>query len=118
MSSRGVRLYLLDILEAIERIGRYTRDTSFEEFAKDEKTVDAVVRNLSIIGEAAVRIPLDFRVACPDVPWQEIVGMRNKVIHEYFGVDEEILWKTITGDLGGLEDQVRSLLDRDAATER
>jgi len=118
MSSRGIKLYLTDILEAIEKIGRYTQGISFQVFAKDGKTVDAVIRNLSIIGEAAARIPEDFRVASPEVPWQEIVGMRNKVVHEYFGVDEEILWKTITEDLGGLEDQVRSLLVRDAATER
>jgi len=118
MSSRGVKLYLADILEAIEKIGRYTRGTSFKDFAKDEKTVDAVVRNLVIIGEAAARIPDDYRSANPEVPWQEIVGMRNKVVHEYFGVDEEILWKTIAEDLGGLEGYVRSLLDRDAATER
>lgn len=118
MSSRGVKLYLADILEAIEKIGRYTRGTSFKDFAKDEKTVDAVLRNLAIIGEAAARIPDDYRIASPEVPWQEIVGMRNKVVHEYFGVDAEILWKTITEDLGGLEEQVRSLMVRDAAAAK
>jgi uncharacterized protein with HEPN domain len=109
MSSRGVQLYLADNLEAIEKIGRYTQGISFQDFTKDGKTIDAVLRNLAVIGEAAARIPEDFRLASPVVPWQEIVGMRNKVVHEYFGVDEEILWKTITEDLGGLETQIRAL---------
>ena len=116
MSSRGVNLYLVDILEAVEKIGRYTSGMSFQDFAKDGKTLDAVVRNLAIIGEAAARISEDFRIVSPKMPWLEIVGMRNKIVHEYFGVDAEILWKTITEDLSGLEEQVRSLLARAAAT--
>lgn len=112
MSSRGAKLYLADILESIEKIQRYTLGLSFESFVKDGRTIDAVLRNIAIIGEAAARIPADLRVASPEVPWQEILGMRNKVVHEYFGVDEEILWKTIIEDLPGLGEQIRSLRDR------
>lgn len=113
MSSRGADLYLADIQEAIGRIRRYTSDLSFGEFAKDCKTIDAVVRNLSIIGEAAANIPGTVTAANPQIPWREIIGMRNKVIHEYFGVDEEVLWKTITEDLTALRGQITALQARD-----
>lgn len=111
MSSRNAKLYLTDILEAIEKIHRYTSGLSFAEFARDTRTVDAVLRNLAVIGEAAGRIPADVRDASSDVPWQEIVGMRNKIVHQYFGVDEAILWKTVTADLIGLEERIRPLLN-------
>ena len=99
MSKRDVNLYLEDIQTAIRRIEEYTTPLAFEEFVKDTKTIDAVVRNLSVIGEAVRGIPEEIKSAHPSVPWEEIIGMRNKVIHEYFGVDEEILWKTIKSDM-------------------
>lgn len=109
MSSRGVRLYIADIIEAIERIQHYTRGTSAQDFVRDGKTVDAVLRNISVIGEAAANLPEELKVAHPEIPWKEMIGMRNKVIHEYFGVDGEILWKTVSEDLVFLEKEVRSL---------
>jgi uncharacterized protein with HEPN domain len=112
MSSRGVRLYLADIIDAIERIQHYTRGTSAQDFVRDGKTVDAVLRNISVIGEAAANIPEELKVAHPEIPWKEMIGMRNKVIHEYFGVDGEILWKTVSDDLVCLEKEVRSLLQK------
>ena len=88
MSSRGVRLYIADIIEAIERIQLYTRGTSAEDFVRDGKTVDAVLRNISVIGEAAANLPEELKVAHPEIPWKEMIGMRNKVIHEYDGIEE------------------------------
>jgi uncharacterized protein with HEPN domain len=109
MSKREARLYLEDIQLAICRIEEYTAPLTFEEFARDTKTIDAVVRNLSIIGEAVKNIPEEIRLTHPGVPWEEIIGMRNKVIHEYFGVDEDILWKTIKTDLPLLKESIAGL---------
>lgn len=88
MSKRGVKLYLEDIKESIRKIEKYTRDVSFTEFFRDEQKIDAVVRNLSIIGEAVINMPEEIKAENPDVAWNEIKGMRNKVVHEYFGIDE------------------------------
>ncbi len=110
MSDRGNKLYLQDILTAIERIADYVTGVSREQFIDDQKTVDAVVRNLEIIGEAARNISEDFTLVHTGVPWHEMVSMRNKVVHEYFGVDTDILWQTITHDLPGLELQIKKLV--------
>jgi len=110
MSKRGVELYLEDIKESIRKIERYTRGIGFAEFSRDEKLIDAVVRNLSIIGEAVVNMPKEIKTKNPDVAWKEIKGMRNKVVHEYFGIDEEILWKTIQEDLPIFKKQIAKLL--------
>ena len=80
-----------DILTAIQRIQRYTAGLSFEAFSKDEKTVDAVVRNLSIIGEAARHIPSDVQARSSGIPWAEMRGMRHRIIHEYLRVDTAIV---------------------------
>ena len=112
MSSRGTKLYLTDILDSIDKIGLYTAGISFSNFSKDSKTIDAVVRNLSINGEAAANIPANVSAANSQIPWREMVGMRNKVVHEYFGVDEGILWKTIAEDLPRLHAQIEELRDR------
>ena len=110
MSKRGIKLYLEDIQDSIRKIEKYTRDSNFEKFSKDEQMIDAVVRNLSIIGEAVKNIPKEIKAKNPDVAWNEIKGMRNKVIHEYFGIDEEILWKTIQDDLPVFKKQIAKLL--------
>lgn len=110
MSKREANLYLQDIQESISRIESYTDDLKFDDFRKDFKTIDAVVRNLSILGEAVKNIPEEVKLAYPNVPWQEIMGMRNKVIHEYFGVDDEILWKTIKEDLPPLKKQIEEII--------
>ncbi len=103
MSKRGDKLYFEDIINSIEKIEKYVDGMNVEEFYNDFKTIDAVVRNLSIIGEAANNLSENIKIKNPDIPWNEVVGMRNKIIHEYFGVDEEILWKTIKDDLPELK---------------
>lgn len=106
MSKRESELYLQDILISIQRIEEYTKGLSSKDFEADWKTVDAVVRNLEIIGEAAKNMPEEIIEKYPEIPWNSMVSMRNKVIHEYFGVDVEILWKTIYEDLPLLKEEI------------
>jgi uncharacterized protein with HEPN domain len=110
MPKRKNKLYLQDIKESIRRIEKYTEGVNFEKFRRDKKTIDAVVRNLSVIGEAVKNIPKEIKDKNSNVAWKEILGMRNKVIHEYFGIDEEILWKTIKDDLPLFKKQILNIL--------
>lgn len=109
MSKRGPKLYLQDILTSINNIEEYVKGMTFNAFVRDDKTMHAVVRNFEIIGEAAKNMPPELITKYPDVPWKEMVSMRNKVLHEYFGVDTEILWKTIQEDIPSLKEQVEGL---------
>jgi len=102
MSNRPVDLLLSDILESIDRIPLYIEGLSFDAFSNDRKTIDAVVRNLEIIGEAANRLPEQFREKHPQVPWHKVVGLRNRIIHDYFGIDINIIWQIIHSDLPAL----------------
>jgi len=111
MSKRDYRLFLQDILESIERIEEYTEGYDFETFTKDRKTVDAVLRNLEIIGEAAKHIPENIRMQHPEIPWKRVIGLRNVVIHHYFGVDLSIVWVIIKKQLPELKNAVISLLE-------
>lgn len=99
MPPREWRIRIEDIVEATIAIGEYVRGLSSEQFAEDRKTIDAVVRNLEVIGEAARHVPGDVRERFPEVPWADMADMRNVLIHEYFGVDLPILWKTVSIDL-------------------
>lgn len=92
------------------KIEEFVGDLSFDQFVKDEKTMEAVVRKLEIIGEAARNVPYDITNKHPEILWEKMVSMRNKVLHEYFGVDEEIVWQTIKEDLPMLKEQVKRLL--------
>jgi uncharacterized protein with HEPN domain len=96
---RDVKLFVNDILEAIEKIEKYIHKMSYAEFQKDEKTRDAVLRNLEIIGEAVRNIPEKFKQRYPDADWKAAAGMRDKLIHEYFGVSLSIVWETAKSDL-------------------
>jgi len=109
MSKRDARLYLEDIRTAIEKIEAYTKGLSFKEFAKNLLVIDAVVRNFGIIGEAANNIPAEIKEKYAAVPWGEAMGMRNKVVHEYWGIDEETLWKTIREDLPALKKHIEAI---------
>lgn len=110
MSKRTTDLYLTDILEAIGKIEEYTKGLSLNQFRVDGKTIDAVVRNLAIIGEAARQIPSEMRSKYPNVAWEEMVGMRDKVSHEYFGVDLKIIWETVKNDLTALREQINRVM--------
>jgi uncharacterized protein with HEPN domain len=110
MPPREWRFRINDILEAIEKVCRYTEGMSFGTFSADEKTVDAVVRNLEIIGEAARHIPEEIHNEFPDLPWAEMRGIRNVLIHEYFGVSLPILWKTTQNDLPPLVPILKQIL--------
>lgn len=95
MPSRDRKLRIEDILEAVQEIIQYTDGMIFESFCKDTKTVKAVLYSIAIIGEAVRHIPSDIRARYSEIPWKEIADMRNVVIHEYFGIDMDILWKTV-----------------------
>lgn len=99
MPKRELFLYIDDIYSSCNKILAYTRGYSFPKFKRDLKTIDAVIRNLGIIGEAVKTLPAEFRKEHKNIPWKEIAGMRDKVTHEYFGVDEEILWATVENDI-------------------
>ena len=99
MSPREWKFRLQDILEAIERIERYTLDMEYDAWLQDQKTADAVIRNLEVIGEAASHIPPEIEEQYPEIPWKEMRGIRTILAHEYFGVDLEVIWRTIQEDL-------------------
>lgn len=110
MPRRAWEFRAQDILEALEKIQRYMGDMDFEGFRRDEKTIDAVLRNITVIGEAAKHIPEEVVTLNPTIPWSKMRGMRDVLVHEYFGVSLEILWQTIQEDLPPLQPQIRQLL--------
>ncbi|MDP2940889.1 MAG: DUF86 domain-containing protein [Candidatus Omnitrophota bacterium] len=105
--TRRAKLYLKDIIDAIENIESYTKNVTFARFSHNKMVQDAVIRNIEIIGEAAKHLPADIKSPHKEIPWQEIQGMRNKVIHEYFGVDLDIVWKTIRQSLPILQKSLK-----------
>jgi uncharacterized protein with HEPN domain len=92
MSKREPKLLISDILESAHKILDYTVGQSFEDFKSDSKTVDAVIRNFEIIGEAANRLPEEFKDSFPEIDWHRIRGFRNRIVHDYFGIDYSIVW--------------------------
>ena len=104
MPSRSWKFRIDDIIEAIDKIERYTSGIDFDEWQQDEKTVDAVIRNIEVIGEASSHLPIEIQEQYKDVPWHTMKGIRNIVAHEYFGVDLEIVWKTVKEDLPVLKE--------------
>jgi uncharacterized protein with HEPN domain len=109
MSKRPIELLLNDIFDAIDRIRQYTDGISFEIFSGDQKTIDAVARNLEIIGEAANRLPDDFKEKHSEIEWYKVVGLRHRIIHEYFGIDLEMIWQIVNSDLPVLRDVLSKL---------
>jgi uncharacterized protein with HEPN domain len=103
--------YPRDILEAAEAMDEFLSTVpSREEFKDDRKTVFAVIRAFELMGEATKRVPQPFCRQHPDIPWREMAGMRDKVIHDYFGVDLDVLWKTATEDVPSVRHSLKSLL--------
>lgn len=103
--------YLDDILESVEKIRRFTEGMSYEEFVDDPKTVDAVLRNFEVIGEAAKNVPDDIRKEYSDVPWSEMAGMRDTLIHGYATVELQIVWETIRKEIPTLRTRIESVRD-------
>lgn len=103
MSHRSWRFRIDDILDSLDKIASYVKGIDYEEWKKDNKTIDAVTRNLEIIGEAANNIPQVVQEKYPEVPWCLMKGMRNFLIHQYFGVDVDVIWQTVREDLPRLK---------------
>lgn len=113
MPPRDWRVRITDIIDAIGRIESYIRDMSPEEFERDKKTFDAVLRNLTVIGEASRHIPADIQDRYPNVPWREMQGIRNVVVHDYHGVSAQIIWSTATRNLPPLPEMLKTILEKE-----
>ena len=111
---KGERQYIHfieDIVNAVKKVERYTKSLDYEDFIDDEMAVDAVIRNFEVIGEAVNNIPDEVRKKYPDVEWSEAVGFRNVMIHNYFGLDLEAVWDTITKNIPDLKKHIKKVLD-------
>ena len=108
---REYRDYLVDIIDAVEKVESFTKGMTFEVFEKDVKTTFAVIRAFEIMGEAVRKIPSSVRNKYKNIPWKEMAGMRNKLIHEYFGIKPRVVWKTIKQDLPSIKPHLQAILD-------
>lgn len=109
MSKRSAALLLEDIQEAMGKIRKYTAGLDRNDFLASGMAADAVVRNLEIIGEAANRLPEEFTARHSEIEWRKIIGLRNRIVHHYFGVDLDIIWVIIQQDLPPLENQLAAI---------
>lgn len=103
--------YLNDILDSIEKVAHFISGIDYQGFVMDEKTIFAVIRALEIVGEATKKVPNDFKESHPEIPWREMAGLRDKLIHDYVSVNLEIVWKTATIELPELKNSIASLLN-------
>ncbi|MBU1006964.1 MAG: DUF86 domain-containing protein [Candidatus Omnitrophica bacterium] len=109
--TREYKDYLMDIIGAIEKIEEFTQGIKAEDFEKDEKTKFAVIRALEVIGEAAKKIPLPVKNKYPQIPWPAITGMRDKLIHEYFGVNVKVIWNTVKEDIPSIKPLINQMVE-------
>jgi uncharacterized protein with HEPN domain len=110
--SKDVNVFIAHIVESINLIELYTVRMSKEDFLKSDQIQDAVIRRLEIIGEASKKIPAAIKAQHPDIPWREMAGMRDILIHEYFGVDLELTWTTVKESLPELKQQLSSIIGK------
>ncbi|MGH7204186.1 MAG: HepT-like ribonuclease domain-containing protein [Nitrosotalea sp.] len=108
--TKTISVYLEDIINSIEHIQRYTKNSTLREFEKSEIIFDAVLRRFQVMGEATKRIPIEFKQEHSEIPWSLITGMRNVLIHDYDDINIERLWQTIYEDLSPLKKQLKDLL--------
>ncbi|QQS37367.1 MAG: DUF86 domain-containing protein [Ignavibacteriales bacterium] len=104
-------MYLDDMLQSMRRISEYIAGMDFNSFMNDQKTIDAVVRNFEIIGEAAKNLPENLVAMYPEVPWKEMYYMRNKISHEYFGIDYEMIWDIAVNHLPTNKTQIEDIIE-------
>ena len=117
-SRRAYSDHLRDILESIQKARHFTEGMSFEEFARDDKTVYATIRALEIVGEAAKRVPAEVRERDPSVPWRKMAGIRDVVAHEYHRVDLTVVWNTVQEDLSAVEPHIARILEAELRREQ
>ncbi len=113
MSKRDQRLFLDDILDAIDKIKTYTAQMSYDEFKEKQMPKDAVFRNLEIIGDAVKNIKDEIKLEHKEVDWKAIAGMRDKITHGYFGIDTKVVWQTIQNKLPELKTQIQKILEEE-----
>jgi len=106
------RVHIQDIFDSICEAEEFVGGMSFEEFIKDKKTINAVIRSFEVMGEAVKNISKSIKKKYPEIPWKRMAGMRDKLIHEYFGVDLEIVWETIKEDIPKIKPLIREILDK------
>jgi len=110
MHKRGELEFLKDIVEAIERVEFYTNDRDYEEFLQDIRTQDAVVRNIEIVGEASKNIPSNIKRKYQNVEWKELAGIRDKIVHFYFGIRWTIVWSVVKDKLPALKEKINVII--------
>lgn len=113
MSKRNWKLFISDIFESIQKIEKYTDNLSYDEFVIDEKTKDAVIRNLEIIGEADRQIPDNIKASISEIEWSKIIGLRNRVIHGYFAIEYGIIWHILKEELPLLKEKIKKFIEEE-----
>jgi len=108
---RNYLLFLEDIIAAMDAIERFVEGMSLEDLRRDDKTASAVIRKFEIIGEAAKHVPLSLRRAYPDIPWKEMAGMRDRLIHGYFGIDYDLVWQAVRVHIPQIKPKLQSMLE-------
>jgi uncharacterized protein with HEPN domain len=108
--SRNVLVYIKDILQNMRDAEQFIQGMTYEQFVADKKTVNAILRSIEVIGEAAKRVPDDVRAQYPQIPWKEMAGMRDKVIHLYFSVDNETVWLVVKEHIPSLQPLIEQIV--------